>query len=51
MGDRLTAYVNGRKLGEARDADLAIGYLGLEVRSSPDHGATFAFDNLVLRGP
>ena len=51
IGDRLVLYVNGEKIHEARDEQLASGDIGLLVGSYSPQGTEILFDNLQVYAP
>lgn len=51
-GSRFSFFINGERVGEARDATLAAGSVGVAVQIyNADESATFEFDNFEWRAP
>jgi hypothetical protein len=50
VGDRIRMFVNDKLLAEVSDDTFAKGEIALAVSTFEKGGATFKFDNLLVRG-
>jgi hypothetical protein len=50
IGDRIRLFVNDKLLAEISDDTFAKGEIALAVSTFDEGGATFKFDNLIVRG-
>jgi len=51
IGDRLSLYVNGIRIGEVNDSELVSGDVGLIAGTYNEPGTDIRFDNFIVRQP